>query len=72
MYHDPHVPSFRLGAGTMESVELTAEELRSADIVVVLTAHSAVDYALVAQEADLIFDTRNAMGDFGDAGIVTL
>ena len=64
LYHDPHVPSFRLGAGTMESVALTADELRAADVVVVLTAHSSVDYALVAAEADLVFDTRNAMSAF--------
>lgn len=60
-YHDPHVPHFQEHGLDMASVALTSEALRNADLVLVLTDHSAVDYALVAEEAKVVFDTRNAM-----------
>ena len=40
---------------------LTADVLESADLVIVTTAHTTVDYDFVAQHADLVFDTKNAM-----------
>ena len=38
--------------------ELTAALIQSADIVVVTTAHTKVDYQLVQQNAKMIFDTK--------------
>ncbi|MFG2332747.1 nucleotide sugar dehydrogenase [Streptomyces sp. NPDC048604] len=43
----------------MLCVELTEEELRSADAVVVTTDHDAFDYPLVERHARYVFDTRN-------------
>lgn len=63
-YHDPHVPVFpgmRKYDLDMASAELTASALQSADAVVIVTDHDAVDYALVGEHAALIVDTRNAM-----------
>jgi nucleotide sugar dehydrogenase len=42
-------------------VEVTAEEIASADMVVLLTDHDDVDYALVEQHARLAFDTRHRL-----------
>ena len=62
-YHDPHVPrvpetrSWSNLRG-MESVNLDTDTLAAADAVVVVTAHRAVDYELVARHAPLILDTR--------------
>jgi nucleotide sugar dehydrogenase len=60
-YHDPHVPSFSAESLSLTSTPLTADSLQSADLVVVLTDHSAVDYSLVARSARLVLDTRNAL-----------
>ncbi|HEX5581933.1 MAG TPA: UDP binding domain-containing protein, partial [Gemmatimonadaceae bacterium] len=60
-YHDPLVPHMREGDRERHSVPLTAEVLRGADAVVVVTDHDAVDYQLVADEADVVVDTRNVM-----------
>jgi UDP-N-acetyl-D-glucosamine dehydrogenase len=60
-YHDPHVPTLKLGAETLASVPLTAESLQSADCVIIITAHSAIDWALVAERARLVIDTRNTL-----------
>ncbi|MBA4029110.1 MAG: nucleotide sugar dehydrogenase [Planctomyces sp.] len=63
-YHDPHVPRThrqRRGDLGMESVALTARELAGYDAVVVVTAHRAIDWALVARHARLVIDTRDAL-----------
>ena len=60
-YHDPHVPVLELPSGALESVGLDERRLRETDCVVVLTAHSGVDYARVGALASLVFDTRNAI-----------
>jgi UDP-N-acetyl-D-glucosamine dehydrogenase len=60
-YHDPYVPQVRLDGHTLQSVPLTAEALALADCVVIITDHSAFDWAWIAQQARLIVDTRNAL-----------
>ncbi|MCL2332060.1 MAG: nucleotide sugar dehydrogenase, partial [Actinomycetia bacterium] len=72
VYHDPYVPQYQFDGNEIESVPLTAEEIERADAVVILTAHTTVDYALVAKHAKLIFDTRNAMKDFVGEHILRL
>ena len=61
-YFDPWVASFKDGALEMTGLpELTAEALGQADLVMVTTAHSNVDYAFVQKHAGQVFDTKNAM-----------
>jgi UDP-N-acetyl-D-glucosamine dehydrogenase len=63
-YHDPHVakfPSMRRYDIEMESAPLSVEELRAADVVVIVTDHAAINWAMVAQEASVIVDTRDAI-----------
>jgi UDP-N-acetyl-D-glucosamine dehydrogenase len=60
-YHDPHIPHFTEHGHDLRSVPLTSESLRLADLVVILTDHSAVDYTLVVKESAQILDTRNAL-----------
>ncbi len=60
-YHDPYVPHVAHEGLALESVELTDEALAQADIVCVVTAHSAVDYARVAELASLVIDFRNVV-----------
>jgi len=62
-YHDPHVPvAPRMRTWPdlpqMSSQVLTPELLAAQDAVVLVTDHSAVDYAFVARHAPLIVDTR--------------
>jgi len=39
---------------------LAVDKVESADLVVVLTGHSCVDYGLVVRAARAVLDTRNA------------
>ena len=61
-YYDPYVPEFRENGKLHQGIPaLTADAIREADLVMVTTAHTNVDYDLVAQHASLILDTKNAM-----------
>ena len=62
-YNDPHVPELRTDHQTIKSVQLTPATLKKYDAVVVLTDHSAYDYAMIVKNARLIIDTRNAVKD---------
>jgi len=70
-YHDPYIPSISLehagGHGTKQSVFLTEQAVRAADCVVIVTDHSAFDYAMLGRAARLIVDTRNAMNRLNSA-----
>jgi UDP-N-acetyl-D-glucosamine dehydrogenase len=66
-YHDPFCAEIRDDGHTaitglpMRSVQLTPDAIASADLVLVVTDHSTVDYRLVADNARLIVDTRGVM-----------
>ena len=64
-YHDPHVPRFKEDAIDLKSVPLTAETLAAVDCAIIVTDHSAIDYALVAQHARVLVDTRHAVANTG-------
>ncbi|WP_436796296.1 nucleotide sugar dehydrogenase [Actinospongicola halichondriae] len=57
---DPHVAPDAFGV-PVERVELTAEELEAADVVVLICDHDAFDYDLVARHAVHVLDCRNRM-----------
>jgi UDP-N-acetyl-D-glucosamine dehydrogenase len=59
-YHDPHVPEVALEGRTWKSVELTDAEVAAADLVVILTEHSGIDWGRVVAHAQRVYDTRNA------------
>ena len=60
VFYDPFVPRYRHAGKWFEGEPaLTAELVEGADIVVVTTAHTTVDYAFVQRHAKAIFDTKN-------------
>ncbi len=59
-FFDPYIRKYRhKGVWTEGESELTAALVESADIVVITTAHTNVDYAFVQEHAKAIFDTKN-------------
>jgi UDP-N-acetyl-D-glucosamine dehydrogenase len=72
-YHDPHVPVIpktreHPHLAGRRSVALDAETVSDAHAVLIATDHDGVDYGLIAQEARLVVDTRNACGSRGLTG----
>lgn len=62
VYYDPFVPEYRDGGKIEKGLEsLDAKTLEAADLVMVTTAHTTLDYEFVARHAQLVFDTKNAM-----------
>jgi UDP-N-acetyl-D-glucosamine dehydrogenase len=66
------VPTLIVDGQVLKSQTLSAELLQSMDCVAILTDHSALDYALIAAAAPLIFDTRNALKHFPKAHVARL
>ena len=58
-YSDPHVPVLRLDGLTLEAAPET--DAAEADCVVIVTDHTAFDYARMLERSRLIVDTRNAL-----------
>ncbi|HZN14485.1 MAG TPA: nucleotide sugar dehydrogenase [Acidimicrobiales bacterium] len=55
---DPLITEVGIAAG-IPRAELTADELKAADAVVILTDHDALDYDAVVANAAYVFDTRH-------------
>lgn len=63
-YYDPYIPKFINNGKEYKSLkEMTEEEIKEKDIVIITTDHSKVDYEMVAKNANAVFDTRNAIKD---------
>jgi UDP-N-acetyl-D-glucosamine dehydrogenase len=60
LFHDPHADEIQMDHGTLRSVPLTDELLGRCDCAVIITNHSAYDYARIVEKSRLVVDTRNA------------
>ena len=60
-YSDPFVPELMIDGNKMASTPLTSETIRSNDCVLIVTDHRGFDYGMIAREAPLIVDVRNAL-----------
>lgn len=62
-YHDPFVPHCKslrhYPEIDMASTKLTSQTLKKADLVLLVTDHSALDYSFIEKYARLIVDSRN-------------
>lgn len=72
--HDPHIAQFHDHHGHLvKSVPYTDHALADADCVVIITDHSAYDWAHVVHHSRLVIDTRNALDKLtGNARIIGL
>ncbi len=64
VYYDAFVKECKYKGQVMRGLKaLTEEALGEADLVVITTAHTNVDYSFVQKYAKAIFDTKNVMKD---------
>ena len=72
-YSDPYCPVAKRPEGKKTSLTLDGNMLRAYDAIVVATAHKkGVDYDLVAQNAQLVLDTKNVYGGVKRDNVVLL
>ena len=72
VYHDPYVPSFTVGGALIERVELTPQAVTAADVALIITGHTSVDYDVVLDAASLVLDTRNVFKGRHDERVIRL
>jgi UDP-N-acetyl-D-glucosamine dehydrogenase len=60
-YFDPYVPELEADGDEKRSIELSEQRLGEYDLVVLVTDHSCLDFELIQESAEAIFDTRNAL-----------
>ena len=63
-FYDPYIETYKFKGKSKKGLkELNKEALQNADLVVITTAHTNVDYDFVQANSVFIFDTKNAMKD---------
>ncbi|MCK5330810.1 MAG: nucleotide sugar dehydrogenase [Candidatus Marinimicrobia bacterium] len=61
-YYDPFVPMIKWNGDSKTSLSnISPDSIQGFDAVVILTAHSNIDYRLIREQAQLIIDTRNTI-----------
>ena len=70
-FSDPYVRRIQINGTDLEAQDLLASA-EAADCVVIVTDHTAVDYAAVVERSKLIVDTRNALKGHRSDKIVRL
>jgi len=61
-YYDPYIPEFVNNGKRYKSLkELTEEEIKGRDIIIIVTDHTMVNYEMVVKNAKIVFDTRNVI-----------
>jgi UDP-N-acetyl-D-glucosamine dehydrogenase len=65
-YHDPFIPTITVDDVKYESVGLTDEKLKAADVVVLTTNHSVFDVDFVKKHSGMIVDMRNMVKEEGE------
>jgi UDP-N-acetyl-D-glucosamine dehydrogenase len=64
-FHDPFIPTLSEDGIVLESVPDLMAAARQADCVAIITNHSSYDYAALLENAQMIVDSRNALGRAG-------
>jgi UDP-N-acetyl-D-glucosamine dehydrogenase len=71
-YSDPFVSSLSIEGQLMKAVLPGREVLSSTDLAIVITNHTAFNYADIVKNAPIVFDTRNATDGLTAKNIVRL
>lgn len=69
-YHDPYIPKIpktrdHMALHEQQSIELTPDNLKSYDAILLVTDHTNVDYKMIADHGKLIIDSRNIFAKNG-------
>jgi UDP-N-acetyl-D-glucosamine dehydrogenase len=65
VYHDPFISHLKHDDWEISSVADLLTTIKQVDCVVIITNHSSYDYPAILNAANLIVDTRNALGSDG-------
>mgnify|MGYP000886981050 CR=1 FL=1 len=61
-YYDPYIEEYKYKGKSKKGIkELSKEALQNADLIVITTSHTKIDYDFVQANSIYIYDTKNAM-----------
>lgn len=73
VYHDPYIPQITINGSDFQSIELSEENLKSTDCVIIATGHSVLPIKSILEHAPLVYDSRNlTKGLNGKAKVIRL
>lgn len=71
--YDPYISEYHFKGQAFTGLNnISAELLKSYDLIVITTAHTNIDYAFVAANSRWVFDTKNAAKDVKNRGNIEL
>ena len=72
-FYDPHIRTVDDHGLKAEGLDhLSDEELQAADLIIITTPHTSVDYKRVVEHSQMVFDTRNATKGINSSKITLL
>jgi UDP-N-acetyl-D-glucosamine dehydrogenase len=71
-YYDPYIPTLDLNSSKIYSINLTKEIHKNADLTVIVTDHSDIDYQLIIDNSKVVYDTRNVTKNYRPQNVVLL
>ena len=72
-YYDPYIPEYKYNGNVYKGIDSISPEIVSKfDIVIVTSAHTKIDYDMIAKNAKVVFDTKNAMKAVADRSKIVL
>ena len=72
-YYDPYIPEYKYKGNVYKGIDSISPEIVSKfDIVIVTSAHTKIDYEMIAKNAKVVFDTKNAMKAVSDRSKIVL
>lgn len=71
-YHDPLIPYLKFNHTSLKSIDLTKDNLKKFDCVVIATEHSGIDYRFLLKNSRLIFDLRNVYKGIKNEKVIKL
>ncbi len=60
-YYDPYLPYLKIHDINLKGVPFNKDSFKDSDCVVIVTDHTNVDYKFIADNSDLVVDTRNVL-----------
>ncbi|MFP3919927.1 nucleotide sugar dehydrogenase [Lysinibacillus telephonicus] len=64
-YYDPYISDIKTKFGNFKSIE-NLSDIKDYDLVIITTAHTKIDYDFIQNNANFVFDTKNAMKKVSD------
>ncbi|SDB82899.1 UDP-N-acetyl-D-glucosamine dehydrogenase [Shouchella lonarensis] len=58
-FHDPYIEHMTIDQETLTSIPLTPETLARHTLVLITADHSCLDYNMITEHSNMLFDTRN-------------